>query len=157
MIAPSDLQLGTYTNKKLKILGSWSLYIIHPDTKCISEITFLWLAMKAISWFHAQLVLIKPDDRLDHLPPEHNVISQQCWQVKRWVLIESTYISLEAQTEKQAKIKLLLCVQFRNNLLQVHTKNNILMGVPRKNNLLPSFQRRNKTRTVKLIKVHTFG
>ena len=39
-IAPSDLQLGTYTNKKVKILGSCNLYIIHPDTRCITEVTF---------------------------------------------------------------------------------------------------------------------
>ena len=33
-IAPSDLQFGTYTNKKVKTLGSCNLYIIHPDTRC---------------------------------------------------------------------------------------------------------------------------
>ena len=46
-IAPSDLQLGTYTNKKVKILGSCNLYVIHPDTRCIAKVTFLWPAMKA--------------------------------------------------------------------------------------------------------------
>ena len=39
-IALSDLQLGTYTNKKVKISGSCNLYIIHPDTGCIEEIPF---------------------------------------------------------------------------------------------------------------------
>ena len=34
-IAPSDLQLGTYTNENVKIIGSCNLYIIHPDTRCI--------------------------------------------------------------------------------------------------------------------------
>ena len=48
-IAPSDLQLGTYTNKKFKIIGSCNLHIIHPDTRCIEEIPFLWPAMKAVS------------------------------------------------------------------------------------------------------------
>ena len=32
-IEPSNLQLGTYTNKRVKIIGSCHLYIIHPDTK----------------------------------------------------------------------------------------------------------------------------
>ena len=48
-IAPSDLPLGTCTNKKVKILGSCNLYVIHPDTGCFAEVTFLWPAMKAVS------------------------------------------------------------------------------------------------------------
>ena len=56
-IAPSDLQLGTYTNKKVKILGSCNLYITYPDTRCITEVTFLWPAKKAVCWSHAQTVL----------------------------------------------------------------------------------------------------
>ena len=48
-IAASDLQLGTYTNKKVKIFGSCNLYIIHPNTRCIAEVTFLWPAIKAVS------------------------------------------------------------------------------------------------------------
>ena len=39
-IASSDLQLGTYTNKKVKILGSCNLYTIHPDARSITEVTF---------------------------------------------------------------------------------------------------------------------
>ena len=48
-IAPSDLQLGTYTNKKVKIKGSCNLYVIHPDTRCMEELPFLWPAMKEVS------------------------------------------------------------------------------------------------------------
>ena len=36
-IAPSNLQLETYTNKKVKIIGSCNLYIIHSDTRCLEE------------------------------------------------------------------------------------------------------------------------
>ena len=39
-IASSDLQLGKYTNKKVKIFGSCNLYVIHPDTRCIEEMPF---------------------------------------------------------------------------------------------------------------------
>ena len=56
-ITLSDLQLGTYTNKKVKILGSGNLNIFHPDTRCIAGVTFLWPAMKAVSWSHVQPVL----------------------------------------------------------------------------------------------------
>ena len=37
-ITPSNLQLGTYTNKKVKVIGSCNLHIIHPDTRCLEEI-----------------------------------------------------------------------------------------------------------------------
>ena len=57
-IVPSNLQLGTYTNKKMKLLGSCNLYVIHPDMRCTTEVTFfLWPAMKAVSWCHAWQVL----------------------------------------------------------------------------------------------------
>ena len=39
-IAPSDLQLRTYTNKKVKIIGSCNLHVIHPDIRCMEEIPF---------------------------------------------------------------------------------------------------------------------
>ena len=48
-IAPSDLHLGSYGNKKVTILGSCILYIIHPDTRCTIEVTFLCPALKAVS------------------------------------------------------------------------------------------------------------
>ena len=48
-IAPSDSQLGTYTNKKVKIIGSCNVYIIHPDTSCMEKYHSLWPAMKAVS------------------------------------------------------------------------------------------------------------
>ena len=47
-IALSDLQLGTYSNKKVKIIRSCNLYIIHPDTRCVGEIPFLWPALKEV-------------------------------------------------------------------------------------------------------------
>ena len=36
-IAPSNLQLVSYTNKKVKIIGSYNLYIIHPDTRGLEK------------------------------------------------------------------------------------------------------------------------
>ena len=58
---------------------------------------------------------------------------------------------------KQVQRRFQMCVQFKNNLLQVQTKNNILVYVPRKNTFLPGVQRRNKTRTINMIKMHICG
>ena len=89
-IAPSDLQLGTYTNKKVKIIGSCNLYIVHPDTRCIEEIPFFVARDEGSILISCTtslaLSLIKPHEKLDHPPPEgnRNVICyiQQCWQDK---------------------------------------------------------------------------
>ena len=85
-IAPSDLQLGTYTNKKVRIIESCNLYIIHPDTRCITETAFFVASNEGsilISFATSlALGLIKPHDRLDHLPPEGNVISSSADKIK---------------------------------------------------------------------------
>ena len=75
-IAPSKLQLATYTNKKVKIIGSCNLYIIHPDTRCLQETSFYVAGNEGsilISWATSlALSLIKPHEKLDHLPPKGN-------------------------------------------------------------------------------------
>ena len=85
-IAPSDLELGTCTKKKVKILGSCNLYILHPDTRCITEATSFVASNEGsiITSCATSLALglIKPDDRLDHLPPEGNVISSSADKLK---------------------------------------------------------------------------
>ena len=100
-IALSELQLGTYTNKKVKIIGSCKLYIIHPDTRYMEEIPF-FVASNEGSFLIScttslELGLIKPHKKLDHPPPEgnRNVICSSADKDKetRWVLIECTSIS----------------------------------------------------------------
>ena len=39
-LAPSTLEIGTYTTDKVKILGSCLFYLLHPDTKKLQEVTF---------------------------------------------------------------------------------------------------------------------
>ena len=39
-LAPSKLQVGTYTTDTVKIVGSCTFYIVHPDTKKLIEVTF---------------------------------------------------------------------------------------------------------------------
>ena len=39
-LLPSKLQIGTYTNDTVKIIGNCKLYLVHPDTKKLKETTF---------------------------------------------------------------------------------------------------------------------
>ena len=88
-IAPSDLQLGTYTNRKVKIIGSCNLHVMHPDTRCVEEIPFI-VASNEVSILIScatclALGLIKPHEKLHHPPPEgnRNVIYSSADKVKK--------------------------------------------------------------------------
>ena len=70
----SNLQLGTYTNKRVKIIGSCYLYIVHPDTRCLEKVKFYIAGNEGSVLIscttNLELGLIKPKEKLDHLPPE---------------------------------------------------------------------------------------
>ena len=37
-LAPSKLEIGTYTTDTVKLVGSCVFYLVHPDTQCIQEV-----------------------------------------------------------------------------------------------------------------------
>ena len=37
---PCNMKIGTYTKDAVKIVGSCKLYLVHPDTKKLQEVTF---------------------------------------------------------------------------------------------------------------------
>ena len=39
-LAPSNLEIDTYTTNTVKIVGSYLFYLLHPDTKKLQEVTF---------------------------------------------------------------------------------------------------------------------
>ena len=88
-IATSKLQLATYTTKKVKIIGSCKLFIMHPDTKYLEE-TRLYVATNEGSILIScetslALSLIKPHKKLDHPPPKgnKNIIYSSADKVKK--------------------------------------------------------------------------
>ena len=40
-LAPSDLEIGTYTTNTVKIVGSCLFYLVHPDTKNLQKVMFM--------------------------------------------------------------------------------------------------------------------
>ena len=78
-LAPSNLQVGTYTTDTVKIVGSCTFYLVHPDTKKLIEVTF-YVAMNDGSVLlscKTTLLLgqIQPRSRLDYLPPRASLIT----------------------------------------------------------------------------------
>ena len=39
-LAPCKLEIGTYTTDTVKLVGSCTFYLVHPNTKCLQEVTF---------------------------------------------------------------------------------------------------------------------
>ena len=76
---PSKLQIGTYTNDTVKIVGTCKLYLVHPDTKKLIETTFcvanndgsMLLSCNSTLF----LDLIQPRSRLHYLPPRESLIT----------------------------------------------------------------------------------
>ena len=40
-LAPSNLEIGTYTTDTVKIVGSCLFYLVHLDTKKLQEVIFM--------------------------------------------------------------------------------------------------------------------
>ena len=78
-IKPCRMQISTYTAETVKIIGSCTFGIVHPDTKKLVPITFnvannngsVLLSCKTTLALH----LIQPHSRLDYLPPWASLIT----------------------------------------------------------------------------------
>ena len=87
--APSNLQLGTYTNKKVKIAGSCNLCIIHLDTRCLEEIQFYVAGNEGSILISCTtslaLGLIKSHEKFDQFPAiaDRNVIHSSVDKMKK--------------------------------------------------------------------------
>ena len=105
-LAPSKLQVGTYTTDTEKIVGSCIIYLVHPDTKKCIAVTF-YIAMNDGSMLLSckttlLLGLIQPRPRWDYLPPRARLITSSEDHPKKTKAVLYTQKQEEpAQTTKQ--------------------------------------------------------
>ena len=73
------LQIGTYTNDTVKIVGTCKLYLVLPDTKKLIETTFYVATNDGSILLSCNstlaLGLIQPRSRLDYLPQRASLIT----------------------------------------------------------------------------------
>ena len=78
-LVPSKLQIGTYTNDTVKIVGTCKLYVVHLDTKKLVETTFCVANNDGSMLLSCNSTLalnpIQPRSRLDYLPPRASLIT----------------------------------------------------------------------------------
>ena len=105
-LAPSNLQVGTYTTDTVKIIGSCKFYLVYLATKKLIEGTF-YVAMNDGSVLLSckttlLLGLIQPKPRLDYLPPRASLITSSANHPKKTkAVLHTQKQEVSAQTTKQ--------------------------------------------------------
>ena len=79
-LAPSSkLHIGTCTTYKIKVIGSCTLFVVHPDTQCLKEVTFHVTSYEGSGVQSCatmlELSLIQPCKTLDFIPSNASLIS----------------------------------------------------------------------------------
>ena len=99
-ITPCQMQVGTYMTDTVKIIGSCTFYVVHPDSKKLIPVTFyvatndgsVLLSCKTTLALH----LIKPKSRLDYLLPLGSLITSTMDHPKK-----TRQASLKVHSSKQ--------------------------------------------------------
>ena len=110
-LTPNKLQIGTYTNDTVKIVGMCKLYLVHPDTKKLVETIFyvatndgsMCLSCKST----LALDLIQPRSRLDYLPPRASLITNtqdHPKKTKQFQVPVQIHSSKKLSTQRQTKV-----------------------------------------------------
>ena len=78
-LASSKLEIGTYKTDTVKLVGSCVFYPVHPDIKCLQEVTF-YVASNNGSVFLSYVTtltlgMIQPHTWLEYLPPRASLIT----------------------------------------------------------------------------------
>ena len=78
-LAPSSLEIGTFTNDTVEIVGSCMFYLVHPETKKLMDVTFFVAVNDGSVLLSCKtalmLGLIQPRTTLDYLPPRASLIT----------------------------------------------------------------------------------
>ena len=108
-LVPSKLQIGTYTNDTVKIVGTCKLYLVHPDTKKLLETTFCVANNDGSMLLSCNSTLaldIEPRFRLDYLPPRPSLItSTQDHPKKTKQAQPSVHILQQVATQSKSEVE----------------------------------------------------
>ena len=99
-LAPSKLEIGTYTTNTVKLVGSHTFYLVHPDTKQPQEVTFYVTSSNGSFLLSCAtmlaLGLIQTHTRLDYLPPRVSLITSSADHPKKTKCQPALHVSQKA-------------------------------------------------------------
>ena len=83
-LTPSSMEIETYTNDVVKIIGTCQFYLVHPESKQLMKVIFFITKENGSVLLSCrttmELGLIKPHARLDYLPPRASLLTSMCDQ-----------------------------------------------------------------------------
>ena len=107
-LAPSTLEVGTYTTDTVKTVGSCVFYLVHLDKKKLHEVTFFVATQDGSVLLSCTTTLglgfIQPRTRLDYLPPRASLMtssSDHRKKTKSRVCVHSLRQEVSTQSSKQ--------------------------------------------------------
>ena len=108
-LTPSKLQVATYMTDTIKIVGSCTFHLVHPDTKRLLEKTFYIVMNDGSVLFSCKTTLLlglsQPRSRLDYLPHRASLITSSVDHPKktRAVLhVQKQEVSVQRNKQKEA-------------------------------------------------------
>ena len=79
LLPAANYKIGTYTTDKIKVILSCTLFVVHPDTQCLKEVTFHVTSHEGSVVLSCattlELSLIQPHNNLDFIPSSTSLIS----------------------------------------------------------------------------------
>ena len=108
-LAPSQLEIRTYTTDFVKIVDSCNFYLVHPNSKKLIDVAFFVATNDGSVLLSCKttlvLGLIQPRSRLDYLPPRASLITSSVDHQKKTrpakVSIHTLQQKVSAQNQKQ--------------------------------------------------------
>ena len=105
-LAPSKLQVGTYTADTVMIVGSCTFYLVHLDTKQLIEVTFYVAKNDGSMLLSCKttllLGLMQPRPRLGYLPSRASLITSSVYHPKKTkTVLHAQKQEVSTQTTKQ--------------------------------------------------------
>ena len=86
-LSPSTMEIETYTNDIVKIIGTCQFYLQHPVSKELIKVTIFVAKENGSVLLSCRMTmalgLIKPQARLDYLPPRASLLTSNCDHVSR--------------------------------------------------------------------------
>ena len=83
-LTPSNMEIETYTNDVVKIIGMCNFYLVHPESKQLKKVLFFVAKENGSILLSCrttmELGLIRPHARLEYLPPRASLLTSTCDQ-----------------------------------------------------------------------------
>ena len=89
----STMEIETYTDDVVKIIGTCQFYLLHPESKELIKVIFFVAKENGSVLLSCRMTmalgLIKPQARLDYLPPRASLLTSTCDHPSRTKLHKS--------------------------------------------------------------------